>query len=102
MPTDSILEPPWSGAPSRAASDRLQRVLFAVRLDPAGKFGSIEEQILTLARSFRERGSLFLPVFLSPLDSDSASQYAQEGLAAENLDLARFRWPALRHLLGLI
>jgi len=57
---------------------------------------------LTLARSFRERGSLFLPVFLRPLDSESASQYAQEGVGAEALDLSSFRLGMLRNLLRLI
>jgi len=77
-------------------------VLLVLRLDPAGKFGSIEEQVLTLARSFRERGSLFLPVFLRPLDPESANQYAREGLGAEALDLALFRPGTLLRLLALI
>jgi glycosyltransferase involved in cell wall biosynthesis len=102
MPTDSILEPPRSEPQQRAEAGRLKRVLFVLRLDPAGKFGSIEEQTLTLARSFRERGSLFLPVFLRPLDPESANQYAREGLGAEALDLARFRPGTLLRLLALI
>jgi glycosyltransferase involved in cell wall biosynthesis len=102
MPTDSIVEDPRSTAQRRTEVGRLKRVLFVLRLDPAGKFGSIEEQALTLARSFRDRGSLFLPVFLRPLDSESARQYAQEGLGFEALDLSQFRLGALRHLIGLI
>ena len=43
---------------------RLKRVLFVLGLDPAGKFGSIEEQVFTLSRAFHERSGLFLPVFL--------------------------------------
>ncbi len=86
----------------QSGSARLKRVLFAMRLDPAGKFGSIEEQALTQARSFRQRGSLFLPVFLRPLDRESASQYSQEGLLAADLDLARFRLGTLRRLLTMI
>ncbi len=102
MPTDSIFEPPrWEPQP-RAEAGRLKRVLFVMSLDPAGKFGSIEEQALTLARSFREQGSLFLPVFVRPLDSELASQYAQAGVEAEALDLTSFRLGTLRHLLGLI
>jgi len=77
-------------------------VLYVLRLDPAGKFGSVEEQTLTLARSFQEQGSLFLPVFLRPLDSESASQYAREGLAVKALDLAQFGPGRLRRLLGIV
>ena len=47
-----------------AASGRLQRVLYAVQLDPSRKFGSMEEQIFLTASAFQERGGLFLPVFL--------------------------------------
>jgi len=77
-------------------------VLFALNLDPAGKFGSIEEQVLTLARSFRERGGLFLPVYVRALDAESAAQYAREGLVAAALDLTHFRPGRLHGLLGLI
>jgi glycosyltransferase involved in cell wall biosynthesis len=73
-----------------------------MQLDPAGKFGSMEEQALTLARSFREGGSLLLPVYIRPLDPQSASEYAEEGLAAEALDLARLRLGPLCLLLSLI
>jgi glycosyltransferase involved in cell wall biosynthesis len=79
-----------------------KRVLFVLCLDPAGKFGSIEEQTLTLAREFRDKGSLFLPVFLRPLDAKSADQYAGEGLEAESLDLMHFRLATLRRLLRLV
>jgi glycosyltransferase involved in cell wall biosynthesis len=84
------------------SATRLKRVLFALRLDPAGKFGSIEEQALTLARSFREQDGLFLPLFLRPLDPESATQYAREGLDVEALDLARFEPGTLRRMLGII
>ena len=102
MPTDLTLETPRSDSPPRTECDRLKRVLFILRLDPAGKFGSIEEQTLTLARSFRERGSLFLPVFLRPLELESATQYAQDGLGVEAMDLSQFRLGMLRRLLGVI
>lgn len=102
IPVTSTLELPMSKPLPQSGSGRLKRVLFVLRLDPAGKFGSIEEQVLTLARSFRERDSLFLPVFLRPLDAESADQYAQEGLTAEALDLSHFRPGTLGRLLGLI
>jgi L-malate glycosyltransferase len=102
MATDLSLETPRSNEQRSTESGRLKRVLFVLSLDPAGKFGSIEEQVLTLARSFRERGALFLPVYLRRLDSESALQYAQEGLDVEALDLVRFRLGTLKILLGLI
>jgi glycosyltransferase involved in cell wall biosynthesis len=86
----------------QAGSGRLKRVLFVLALDPIGKFGSLEEQTLTLARAFRERRGLFLPVFLYPLDPESATQYASEGLLVEALDLRQFRFATLRRLLHLV
>jgi glycosyltransferase involved in cell wall biosynthesis len=86
---------------ARQASE-LKRVLFVLGLDPAGKFGSIEEQALTLSRSFSDRGGLFVPVFLRPLDSESANRYAEQGLAVESLDLRGFRIHTLMSFLKLI
>jgi glycosyltransferase involved in cell wall biosynthesis len=80
----------------------LKRVLYVLGLDPAGKFGSLEEQALTLARAFRDRGSLFLPVFQRSLDPESATQYAREGLSVEALDVSHFRFSTLRRLLQLV
>jgi len=102
MPTDLDLETQRSNDLRQSRPGRLKRVLFVLSLDPAGKFGAIEEQTLILARSFRDRGSLFLPVFLRPLDSESADLYAREGLGVESLDLSHFRLGVLRRLLGLI
>jgi glycosyltransferase involved in cell wall biosynthesis len=87
--------------PPREAT-RLKRVLFVLQLDPGGKFGSIEEQVLTLARAFLERGSVFVPVYLRALDGESAAQYQREGLDAEALDLSGFRWGNLFRLGALI
>jgi len=102
MSTDLTQKPVRSGVEPRAEAGRLKRVLFVLKLDPAGKFGSIEEQTLTIARMFRDRGSLFLPVYLRPLDSESASPYLREGLPVEALDLSRFRLSVLGRLLQLV
>jgi len=102
MPTDSTLRYPRSDPQRRAEASPLKRVLFVLNLDPAGKLGSIEEQALTLARSFRERGSLFVPVFLRPLDSESAEQYSRAGLEVEALDLEQFHIATLRRLIQVI
>jgi L-malate glycosyltransferase len=102
MPVSTTIEVKVSKPLPQPEPGRLKRVLFVISLDPAGKFGSLEEQTLTLARSFREQGSLFLPVFLRPLDSESAAQYSRAGLEVEALDLEQFRLRTLRHLVRLI
>lgn len=102
MPSSPTVEVQRSNLLPQAGSGRLKRVLFVLALDPSGKFGSLEEQTLTLARAFRERRGLFLPVFLRPLDPESAAQYASEGLPVEALDLSRFRLATLRRLLHLV
>jgi hypothetical protein len=58
-------------------------VLYVLGLDPQGKFGSLEEQTLALACAFRDRESLFLPVFLRPLDPESEQLYTSAGVRAE-------------------
>ncbi len=81
---------------------RLRRVLYAIALDPSRKLGSLEEQILILALAFRERGGLFLPLFLTQAPAESAFGYAEEGLEVASLDLGRFSWSRLRCLRQLI
>ena len=80
---------------------RLKRVLFAIALDPTLKYGTLEEQIFFLARAFRDRGSLFLPVFLSPLTARDASQYQTEGIPVEHLNCSRLTIRTLLHLVQL-
>ncbi len=80
----------------------LQRALYAITLDPDQKFGSLEEQICLLARAFRERGSLFLPLFLCPPGPGKTRQFEDRGVRAECLDLIPFRLAALRRLRQLI
>ncbi|MDX2038071.1 MAG: glycosyltransferase [Isosphaeraceae bacterium] len=81
---------------------QLQRVLFAQQLDPSRKFGSMEEQAYALAKAFNERGGLFLPVYLGPLDAVGSRLYAEAGIRAEILDLGRFDWTTFRRLAELI
>jgi glycosyltransferase involved in cell wall biosynthesis len=102
MAADSILAPSPIVPQVQPFPGRLKRVLFVLNLHAAGKFGSMEEQTLSLARSFRERDSLFLPVFVRPLDADSTAQYTRDGLEVEALDLTRFRLGTFRRLLELI
>jgi glycosyltransferase involved in cell wall biosynthesis len=102
MSPESTLEAGRAPDACAQGAVRLKRVLFALDLDPAGKFGSLEEQVLALARSFRARDSLFLPVYVGPLDRESARQYAREGLTALALDFRSFRIGTLRELLRLI
>src|SRR5260370_42448618 len=81
---------------------RLRRVVYAISLHPYKKFGSLEEQIWLLACAFQEQGSLFLPLFISPLDVEHAARYRAAGLETALLDLRRFRWRTLWHLVQLL
>jgi len=102
MSTDSILEPSRLNARQRTEAGRLKRVLFTMELNPAGKFPTVAEYALLMAREFSERGSLFLPVYLPPLDPDMARRHAELGVGIEELDLRTYRLPTLRRLLRLI
>jgi len=82
--------------------DCLPRVLCAAGLNPGLKFGSLEEQLLLLARAFRQQGSTFVPLFDSPLRGRTLAAYESEGLASEWLDLHTYRLGTLRRLLRVI
>ena len=81
---------------------RLERVLYAYRLDPSQKYGSLEEQIFELARAMRARGGFLLPLFIAPMSREAAARYERAGLRAEVLDLVRFELKTLRRLVSLI
>jgi L-malate glycosyltransferase len=81
---------------------RLKRVLFLINLDPSLKFGSMEEQILFMAKAFRARGSLFFPLFVSSMKEKEKAEYQTAGLVGGHLDLRRFSLASLRGLLSLI
>ncbi len=81
---------------------RLRRVLYLVNLDPAKKFGTLEEQLLSLARAFRSGGSVLLPVFAGRMGENEAAMYRTEQLPVEELDLRSFSFARLRRLLRLI
>ena len=99
--TGSPPKPSLLGAGPRSEAGRLKRVLYVLDLYPAGKFPSLAEQALLLAREFRDRGSLFLPVYVG-LDSDFIDRHAKQGVAVEELDLRKFRWIALKRILRLV
>jgi glycosyltransferase involved in cell wall biosynthesis len=102
MPTDlSVTDRPLRPV-CRSDPGSLKRVLYIMELNPVGQFPSLSEQALILAREFRDRGSLFLPVYLGPLDSEFAKQHALLGVPIEELNLSTFRWATLRRLLRLI
>jgi glycosyltransferase involved in cell wall biosynthesis len=85
-----------------ASSMSLPRVLYAVVLDPTLKFGSLEEQIVFLARSFESRGSLFLPLFICREEASESKVHQKFGIEAECLDLSTFSWARLLRLSQLI
>jgi glycosyltransferase involved in cell wall biosynthesis len=78
------------------------RVLYLTDLKPTGKFGSMEEQIFTLSRAFRDRNGLFLPVFGGDLSETVAEKYQAEGLQVAALDLHSFSIANLSKLLALV
>jgi glycosyltransferase involved in cell wall biosynthesis len=85
-----------------AGPRRLPRVLYALVLEPGRKFGSMEEQLVLLADAFRAEGGLFLPLFLSDPARASLGDYTRRGVAAECLDLSRFRIGTLLELRRLL
>jgi glycosyltransferase involved in cell wall biosynthesis len=94
--TDFLLKP----APPRLAP--LPRVLYAMLMRPGHKFGSMEEQVLTLAGRFRTEGSAFVPLFISGPGDGSVDFYRARGIDAEVLDLRRLRPGTLMRLLGIL
>src|SRR5437588_1605552 len=86
-------------APQPAAPrTELPRVLYAMLMRPGHKFGSMEEQVLTLAGRFRAEGSAFVPLFISGPDEGSVDFYRERGFDAEILDLRRVRPGTLARL----
>jgi len=80
---------------------RLQRVLYAIGMDP-NRFASLEEQIFLLTRAFQERGEFFLPLWICDHVKGTPAVYEAAGLRAECLDLHHFRVRTLVHLVRLI
>jgi glycosyltransferase involved in cell wall biosynthesis len=85
-----------------AQTGRLKRVLYVLDLNPADKFPTVAEHGLVLAREFRDRGSLFLPVYRPPLHDDLVNRHAEHRISVEGLDLRTLRVATLRRLLQLI
>ena len=81
---------------------RSLRVLYLTDLHPANKFGSLEEQILILAKSLYGAGGALIPVFGAPVGSDTAAQYREVGLIPESLDLHRYSLFSLWRLVSLV
>src|ERR1700722_5366474 len=78
----------------------LPRVLYAVLMDPSGKFGSIEEQIVILASRFQDEGGLFLPLFIT--DQTDVAQFHKHGVQPVCLQLRRFSWRTLWQLRRIV
>lgn len=95
-----VLAKPFS--PPATAASRLPRILYVVAMDPAQKFGSMEEQMSFLAGVFKEEDSLFLPLFIWPTHPQKPTPLEQAGVPIACLDLAKFHWKALFQLLALI
>lgn len=85
-----------------ALSKALPRVLYVVVLDPSSKFGSLEEQIILLARAFKLNDGLFYPLFICPEGASKSIAFQQAGVEAECMDLRTFRWSQLARVSRLI
>ena len=73
------------------ARSGLPRVLNCLALNPGRKFGSMEEQLVLLARRFEAEGGEFLPLFIANAGED-VSQFRERGVDACCLELDRFSW----------
>lgn len=97
------MQPETCASPALGRADEpaapLRRVLLALDLEPGRKFGSMEEQVLLLARAFRAAGGLCLPLFNG---AAPPPEFAAAGLPAAALDLRRFRPASLWRLLRLV
>jgi len=102
MPEDLRTEASRLSSLASSGPGKLKRVLYVLDLNPVGKFPSLAEQALKLACEFRDRGSLFLPVYRGPLDPHIENTHAQKGVSVEGLDLRTFRLAGLRRLLRLL
>jgi glycosyltransferase involved in cell wall biosynthesis len=80
----------------------LPRVLYAVALDPTLKFGSLEEQIIRLARAFELNDGLFYPLFICPEGASGGTAFKEAGVEAKCMDLRIFRYSQLARLSRLI
>lgn len=81
---------------------RLRRVLYVAALNPSLKFGSLEEQIFSLAHAFQTEGGLFLPLFDTAPGPEAVAMYQSAGLDIQWLDLKSFNFSTLRRMMHLI
>ena len=88
--------------PTSRNDRRLPNVLYLLGLDPAGKFGSMEEQMLILSQRFRDAGSAFVPVYLHRGGPRPKIAHTEAGLPCEFLDLRRFTFKEFRRLLSCV
>jgi glycosyltransferase involved in cell wall biosynthesis len=70
---------------------RLPRVLYVLNVEPATKFGSLEEQVVFLERAFRAENSRFLTLFTSPLTAATTECWRERDTEIRCLDLSHFR-----------
>ena len=83
-------------------SKALPRVLYVVVLDPSSKFGSLEEQIILMARAFKLNNGLFYPLFICPEGANPGIAFQEAGVEGECIDLRNFRWSQLARVSRLI
>ena len=84
------------------ASESLPRVLYVLNVNPADKFGSMEEQIVFTSRAFRAAGSRFVPLFTFHHEPGMLECWGEPDIDAHCLDLLQFRPSTLAKLWRLI
>jgi glycosyltransferase involved in cell wall biosynthesis len=77
-------------------------VLYAINMDPTRKLGSLEEEMIYLARAFKRHGSLFCPLFICREEAGEVTPHHALGIESECLDLRTFSWSQLLRLSQLI
>lgn len=108
-PDGEATAPALAGTPrdpallGRGPGGRLRNVLYAAALDATRKFGSLEEQVLLIARQFQSRSARLVPLFLPGHDPDARpEEFDRAGVEAQMLDLRQFDRVTLRRLLGIV
>jgi glycosyltransferase involved in cell wall biosynthesis len=86
MPVTNVLL-----APAKVSRTSLPRVLYVANLNPADKFGSMEEQIVFLSRAFEGEGSRLVALFTYEDQPGATDVLRAKGVEAHCLDLLHFR-----------
>lgn len=80
----------------------LPRTLNIAKISPDHKFGSYEEQLVTLAHAYEAEESLFLPLFDTVQERSDVGAFTSRGVQAVCLSVETFNFSTLKRLRELI